>query len=89
MLKELLEGLSRENYREFKDETFELTVYKTKGNDCPGLKFKGSQHGLLAAYLKLIEIIIEQDAIPAKILHDALMLTAEKYDKVDGIDESK
>lgn len=86
MLNKLLEGKALEQYR---DEEFKLEIYKSKGMDKPGLRYKGSQHGLLAAYAQLVELAIKEDVIPAKIMHDLLMVTAEDLGQVTCEDESK
>lgn len=87
MLNKILEGKALEQWR---DEKFELNISKTKGSGKPGLKYRGSQHGLLGAYLELIEIIIKEDVIPVEILHDALISVATENGKdAHGKDESK
>lgn len=87
MLNKMLEGKALEQWH---DEKFELNISKTKGASKPGLRYKGSQHGLLGAYLELIEIIIKEDVIPVEILHDALIAIAVENGKdAHGKHESK
>lgn len=86
MLNKLLEGEALKSYI---DEEFELKIYKSKGMDKPGLRYKGSQHGLLAAYAQLVELAMKEDVIPAEIMHDLLMAIAEDQGKVTCKDESK
>lgn len=86
MLNKMLEGKALEKY---KNEEFELKIYKSKGTNKPGLKYRGSQHGLLAAYTELVELAIREDVIPASIMHDLLLVIAEEYGKVTCKDESK
>lgn len=86
MLNKMLEGKALEKY---KNEEFELKIYKSKGTNKPGLKYRGSQHGLLAAYTELVELAIREEVIPASIMHDLLIAIAEEYRKVTCKDESK
>ena len=86
MLNKLLEGEALEQY---KKEEFELKIFKSKGADKPGLKYKGSQHGLLTAYAELVELVLKEKIIPAKIMHDLLMVIAEDLGQVTCEDESK
>lgn len=87
MLDELLEGKALEQWHE---EAFELNIFKSKGMDKPGMRYKGSQHGLLGGYIELIDIIMKEDMVPAEVLHDTLMYVAEKNGKVaHGKHESK
>lgn len=86
MLHKILEGKALEQYI---NEEFELKIFKSKGMDRPGLKYKGSQHGLLAAYAQLVELAMKEDVIPAEVMHDLLMVIAEEQGKVTCKDESK
>lgn len=86
MLNKMLEGEALKSYI---DEEFELKIYKSKGMDKPGLRYKGSQHGLLAAYSQLVELALREEVIPAKIMHDLLMVIAEDQGQVTCEDESK
>ena len=86
MLSKLLEGKALEQYI---NEEFELRIFKSKGMDKPGLRYKGSPHGLLAAYAQLVELAIKEDVIPAEVMHDLLMVIAEEQGKVTCKDESK
>lgn len=86
MLNKLLEGEALKNYI---DEEFKLEIYKSKGMDKPGLRYKGSQHGLLAAYAQLVESAMREDVIPAQIMHDLLIAIAEDLGKGTCKDESK
>lgn len=86
MLHKILEGKALEQYI---NEEFELKIFKSKGMDKPGLKYKGSQHGLLAAYAQLVELAMKEDVIPAEVMHDLLMVIAEEQGKVTCKDESK
>lgn len=86
MLNKILEGDALEQY---KNEEFELKIFKSKGVNSPGLRYKGSQHGLLAAYSQLVEIALKEEVIPAKILHDLLMVIADDLGQVTCEDESK
>lgn len=86
MLNKLLEGEALKNYV---DEEFKLEIYKSKGMDKPGLRYKGSQHGLLAAYAQLVELAMREDVIPAQIMHDLLIAIAEDLGKGTCKDESK
>lgn len=86
MLNKLLEGEALKNYI---DEEFKLEIYKSKGMDKPGLRYKGSQHGLLAAYALLVELAMREDVIPAQIMHDLLITIAEDLGKGTCKDESK
>lgn len=86
MLNKLLEGEALKNYI---DEEFKLEIYKSKGMDKPGLRYKGSQHGLLAAYAQLVELAMREDVIPAQIMHDLLIAIAEDLGKGTCKDESK
>lgn len=53
------------------DEAFELKIFKTKGMNNPGINYKGTAGGLLCAYARLIESILESDLIPTALLEDA------------------
>ena len=75
--------------KQYKNEEFKLEIYKSKGSDKPGFRYKGSQHGLLIAYGQLVETAIKEDVIPAELMHDLLLATAKKYGKVTCKDESK
>jgi hypothetical protein len=86
MLNKILDGEALEKYKE---EEFELKIFKSKGMTSPGLRYKGSQHGLLAAYAQLVELAMKEDVIPAEVMHDLLMLIAEDQGKVICKDESK
>lgn len=86
MLNKILEGEALEQY---KNEEFELKIFKSKGVDKPGLRYKGSQHGLLAAYAQLVELSLKEEVIPAKIMHDLLMVIADDLGQVTCEDESK
>ena len=86
MLNKILEGKALEQYI---NEEFELKIFKSKGMDKPGLRYKGSQHGLLAAYAQLVELSMKEDVIPAEVMHDLLMAIAEDQGKVTCKDESK
>lgn len=86
MLNKMLEGKALEQY---KNEEFKLEIYKSKGSDKPGFRYKGSQHGLLIAYGQLVETAIKEDVIPAELMHDLLIATAKEYGKVTCKDESK
>ena len=86
MLNKLLEGEALKNYV---DEEFKLEIYKSKGMDKPGLRYKGSQHGLLAAYAQLVELAMREDVIPAEVMHDLLIAIAEDLGKGTCKDESK
>jgi hypothetical protein len=86
MLDVILEGEALEKY---KNEEFELKIYKSKGMNKPGLRYKGSQHGLLAAYAQLVELSLKEEVVPAKIMHDLLILIAEDLGQVTCEDESK
>lgn len=86
MLHKILEGKALEQYI---NEEFELKIFKSKGMDRPGLRYKGSQHGLLAAYAQLVELAMKEDVIPAEVMHDLLMVIAEEQGKVTCKDESK
>lgn len=86
MLHKILEGKALEQYI---NEEFELKIFKSKGMDKPGLRYKGSQHGLLAAYAQLVELAMKEDVIPAEVMHDLLMVIAEEQGKVTCKDESK
>lgn len=86
MLNKILEGEALEKY---KDEEFELNIFKSKGMTSPGLRYKGSQHGLLAAYAQLVELSLKEEVVPAKIMHDLLMVIAEDLGQVTCEDESK
>lgn len=86
MLNKILEGEALEKY---KDEEFELRIFKSKGMTSPGLRYKGSQHGLLAAYSQLVELSLKEEVVPAKIMHDLLMVIAEDLGQVTCEDESK
>jgi hypothetical protein len=86
MLNKILDGEALEKYKE---EEFELKIFKSKGMTSPGLRYKGSQHGLLAAYAHLVELAMKEDVIPAEVMHDLLMLIAEDQGKVICKDESK
>ena len=86
MLELILEGEALEKYKE---EEFELKIFKSKGMHKPGLRYKGSQHGLLAAYAQLVELSLKEEVVPAKIMHDLLMLIAEDLGQVTCEDESK
>ena len=86
MLNKILDGEALEKYR---DEEFKLEIYKSKGMDKPGLRYKGSQHGLLAAYAQLVELAMQEDVIPAEVMHDLLMVIAEDQGKVTCKNESK
>ena len=79
MIKELLEGKALEQYT---NEDFKLEIYKTKGMNNPGLKFKGSQTALLSAFAKLVEVALTDDVIPAKIMHDILLYIANDLGKL-------
>lgn len=86
MLNKLLEG---DALKDYVDEEFKLEIYKSKGMDKPGLRYKGSQHGLLAAYAQLVELAMREDVIPAQIMHDLLIAIAEDLGKGTCKDESK
>ena len=86
MLNKILEGKALEKY---KDEKFELKIFKSKGAIKSGLRYRGSQHGLLAAYAELVELAIREDVIPVVIMHDLLLATAKEYGKAVHKDESK
>ena len=75
--------------KQYKNEEFKLEIYKSKGSDKPGFKYKGSQHGLLIAYEQLVETAIKEDVIPVVIMHDLLLTTAKEYGKAAHKDESK
>ena len=86
MLNKMLEGKTLEKY---KDEEFELKIFKSKGATKPGLRYRGSQHGLLAAYAELVELAIREEVIPASIMNDLLIAIAEDLGKGLYKDESK
>ena len=86
MLNKLLEGKALEQYL---NEEFELKIFKSKGATKPGLRYKGSQHGLLAAYAELVELAIREEVIPASIMNDLLIAIAEDLGKGPHKDESK
>lgn len=86
MLNKMLEG---EALKKYLDEEFELKIYKNKGAYKSGLRYKGSQHGLLTAYTELVELAIREDVIPVVIMHDLLLATAKEYKKEVHEDESK
>ena len=86
MLNKILEGEALEQY---KNEEFELKIFKSKGMTNPGLRYKGSQHGLLAAYAQLVELSLKEEVVPAKIMHDLLMVIADDLGQVTCEDESK
>ena len=86
MLNKMLKG---EALKKYLDEEFELKIYKSKGANKPGLRYKGSQHGLLAAYAELVELAIREEVIPVVIMHDLLLATAKEYGKAAHEDESK
>ena len=75
--------------KQYKNEEFKLEIYKSKGSDKPGFRYKGSQHGLLIAYGQLVETAIKEDVIPTELMHDLLLATAKEYGKVTCKDESK
>ena len=79
MIKEVLD---EERLKDYTEEDFKLEVYKSKGSQNPGLRFKGSQLGLLSCYAKLIETVLADDTIPAKVLHDILMYIADDMGKL-------
>lgn len=81
--------IKRSAWQEYKNEEFELKIFKSKGADKPGLRYRGSQHGLLAAYAELVELAIREEVIPASIMNDLLITIAEDLGKGLYKDESK
>lgn len=79
MIKELLEGKALEEYT---NEDFKLEIYKSKGMNNPGLKFKGSQRALLSAFAKLVEVALTDDVVPVKIMHDVILYIANDLGKL-------
>lgn len=81
--------IKRSAWQEYKNEEFELKIFKSKGADKPGLRYRGSQHGLLAAYAELVELAIREEVIPISIMNDLLIAIAEDLGKGLYKDESK
>lgn len=79
MIKEFLNEKALEEYT---NEEFKLEIYKSVGMNNPGLKFKGSQRALLSAFAKLVETALNDDVIPAKVMHDLLMFIASDLGKL-------
>ena len=79
MIKEFLNEKALEEYT---NEDFKLEIYKSKGMNNPGLKFKGSQRALLSAFAKLVETALTDDVIPAKIMHDIVLYIANDLGKL-------
>ena len=86
MLNKMLEGKALEKY---KDEEFELKIFKIIDATKPGLRYRGIQQGLLAAYAELVELAIREEVIPASIMNDLLIAIAEDLGKGLYKDESK
>ena len=79
MIKEFLNEKALEEYT---NEDFKLEIYKSKGMNNPGLKFKGSQRALLSAFAKLVETALTDEVIPAKIMHDIVLYIANDLGKL-------
>ena len=75
--------------KQYKNEEFKLEIYKSKGSDKPGFRYKGSQHGLLIAYGQLVETAIKEGVIPTELMHDLLIAVDEEHRKVTSKNESK